>query len=75
MAECDAYKIWYHQHCMDIPPEVFDNPDVPWKCKKCEHLKPCVILRFALTSHVYYSVLVAVKECGRVGGQRCSVTS
>ena len=38
MAECDACKVWYHQHCMDIPPEVFNNPDVPWKCKKCESL-------------------------------------
>ena len=38
MAECDACKVWYHQHCMDIPPEVFNNSDVPWKCKKCESL-------------------------------------
>jgi hypothetical protein len=38
MAECDACKVWYHQHCMDIPPEVFDNPNIPWKCKKCESL-------------------------------------
>ena len=38
MAECDACKIWYHQHCMDIPPEVFDNPNTPWKCKRCESL-------------------------------------
>ena len=33
MAECDGCKVWYHQHCMDIASEVFDNPDVPWKCK------------------------------------------
>ena len=35
MAECEACKIWYHQHCMDIPSEVFDSSDVPWKCKAC----------------------------------------
>ena len=35
MAECEACKIWYHQHCMDIPSEVFDSSDVPWRCKKC----------------------------------------
>ena len=40
MAECEACKVWYHQHCMDmdIPNEVFNNPDVTWKCKKCELL-------------------------------------
>ena len=38
MAECDACKVWYHQHCMDIPSEVFNNPDVPWKCKRCGNL-------------------------------------
>ena len=38
MAECDACKVWYHQHCMDIPSEVFNNPDVPWKCKWCGNL-------------------------------------
>ena len=38
MAECNACKVWYHRHCMDIPAEVFDNSDVPWRCKKCESL-------------------------------------
>lgn len=38
MAECDSCKLWYHQHCMDIPSEVFSGLDVPWKCKKCEKL-------------------------------------
>ena len=38
MAECDACKVWFHQHCMDIPSKVFDNPDFPWKCKNCESL-------------------------------------
>ena len=36
MAECDSCKVWYHRHCMDIPSEVFNNTDVPWKCKRCE---------------------------------------
>ena len=36
MAECEACEVWYHQHCMDIPNEVFDRVDVPWKCKKCK---------------------------------------
>ena len=36
MAECDVCKTWYHQHCMDIPDNVFDDEsDVPWKCKSC----------------------------------------
>ena len=36
MAECDTCKIWYHQHCMDIPDYVFDDDsDVPWTCKTC----------------------------------------
>ena len=35
MAECDMCKTWYHQHCMDIPDNVFDETDVPWKCKSC----------------------------------------
>ena len=30
MAECEVCMVWY---CMDIPSEVFDNPDLPWKCK------------------------------------------
>ena len=28
MAECDACKQWYHQHCMDIPNEVFGDDDI-----------------------------------------------
>ena len=36
MAECDVCKIWYHQHCMDIPDNVFDDEtEVPWKCRSC----------------------------------------
>lgn len=37
MAECDSCGVWYHQHCMDIPNEVFRdrNREVPWMCKKC----------------------------------------
>ena len=37
-AKCEACKVWYHQHCMDIPSEVFDNSDLPWKCKHCQVL-------------------------------------
>ena len=36
MAECDKCKTWFHQHCMDIPDNVFDDEtEVPWKCKSC----------------------------------------
>ena len=36
MAECDVCKTWYHQHCMDIPDNVFDDKtEVLWKCKSC----------------------------------------
>ena len=35
MAECDVCKTWYHQHCMDIPDDVFGDSEVPWKCKAC----------------------------------------
>ena len=36
MAECDVCKTWYHQHCMDIPDNVFDDEtEVTWKCKLC----------------------------------------
>ena len=36
MAECDMCKTWYHQHCMNIPDNVFDDEtDVPWKCRSC----------------------------------------
>ena len=35
MAECDVCKTWYHQHCMDIPNDVFGDSEVPWKCKVC----------------------------------------
>ena len=39
MAECDVCKTWYHQHCMDIPDDVFDDEsDVPWVCKSCDRL-------------------------------------
>ena len=37
MAECDVCKTWYHQHCMDIPGEVFGDSEVPWKCKRCSN--------------------------------------
>ena len=33
MAQCG--DVWYHQHCMDIPREVFGDSDVPWVCKNC----------------------------------------
>ena len=36
MAKCEGCKVWYHKHCMDIPSEVFNSEDVPWKCKSCE---------------------------------------
>jgi hypothetical protein len=29
LPEACSYKVWYHQHCMDIPIEVFDSSDVP----------------------------------------------
>ena len=29
MAECDACKVWYHQHCIDTSSKVFDDPDFP----------------------------------------------
>ena len=35
MAECDECKTWYHQHCMDIPDDVFGDSEVHWKCKAC----------------------------------------
>ena len=35
MAECDVCKTWYHQHCMDVPGEVFGDSELPWKCKQC----------------------------------------
>ena len=36
MAECDVCKTWFHQHCMDIPDNIFDDEmEVPWKCKSC----------------------------------------
>ena len=36
MVECDVCKTWYHQHCMNIPDNVFDDEsDVPWKYKLC----------------------------------------
>ena len=35
MAECDVCRTWYHQHCMDIPGEVFGDSEVPWTCKPC----------------------------------------
>ena len=38
MAECDVCKTWYHQHCMDIPSDVFGDSEVPWKCKACASL-------------------------------------
>ena len=35
MAQCDSCQIWYHRHCMDIPSEVFEKSDIPWKCMLC----------------------------------------
>ena len=36
MAKCDVCKTWYHQHCIGIPNNVFeDKKEVPWKCKSC----------------------------------------
>ena len=37
MAEHDVCKSWYHQHCMDIPGDVFGDLEVPWKCKQCSN--------------------------------------
>ena len=37
MAECYVCKTWYHQHCMDIPNDVFGDSEVPWKCKQCSN--------------------------------------
>ena len=36
MAECDSRNVWYHQHCMDIPREVFGDSEVEWVCRKCK---------------------------------------
>lgn len=36
MAQCDSCNVWYHQHCMDIPKEVFGDSEVQWVCKKCK---------------------------------------
>ena len=47
MAECDACKVWYHQHCMDIPTEVLTIQMFPGSVKGvnyCEilcHPKVC----------------------------------
>ena len=36
MAECDVCKTWYHQHCWNIPDDIFDEEaEVPWTCKSC----------------------------------------
>ena len=35
MAQCDSCDVWYHQHCVDIPKEVFGDLDIPWVCKRC----------------------------------------
>ena len=35
-AECDGCNKWFHQHCQDIPNEVFnDTQDVHWLCSDC----------------------------------------
>jgi len=35
MAECESCKEWFHQHCLDIPNEVFSNSRLTWVCKAC----------------------------------------
>ena len=36
MACCDACGMWYHQGCIPIPTEVFDNKDTIWICDSCK---------------------------------------
>ena len=37
MASCDSCGTWYHQDCVHIPTEVFDNEDTIWICDSCKY--------------------------------------
>lgn len=36
MACCDACGTWYHQGCIHIPREVFEDEDIFWMCDNCK---------------------------------------
>ena len=36
MACCDQCYTWYHPNCVDIPEQVFEQPDCPWVCEPCK---------------------------------------
>lgn len=36
MACCDTCGIWYHENCVKIPKEVFDDEIFCWRCTDCE---------------------------------------
>ena len=68
MAECEACNVWYHQHCMDIPSEVFDSSDVPWRCKECN--KRCLTSSqdYSYSLIHWHDFIITGKEYERVVG-------
>lgn len=35
MACCDSCHAWFHKDCLNIPKEVFEDEEIPWKCPDC----------------------------------------
>ena len=35
MACCDNCHGWFHEGCLNIPKEVFEDEEIPWKCPDC----------------------------------------
>ena len=44
MACCDACDTWYHQGCIDIPSEVFEDEGVFWVCDNCKFGNSLILL-------------------------------
>ena len=42
---CDECQIWYHCKCIDASYEIVSQKDY-FVCRKCEHLKECLMLGF-----------------------------
>ena len=38
MARCDRCGEWFHQGCIVIPSDIFENASLVWNCVQCEYL-------------------------------------
>lgn len=63
MASCDACGTWYHQGCIHIPTEVFDNEDTVWICDSCKYHMYFVLYIHVLNYGYIYICISAYFHC------------